>query len=217
MRHGRLHRPARFADGGQYGRDTGADIGTKCQRDTGRQRDQPLCRHDDDYARCRGGGLDQAGERRGDKNAHQRIFHGGHHIEEGLKGTQRLHRVAHHAHAEEHQAQTHQHHTPMLDLLVAAHHQHAEAARHHNQRILRDLEGDDLRGDGGADIRPEDNAYCLRQAHQPGGHKTDHNNRGNRGGLDHGCHPRTGQHTCNPVACQLLQDHLHPVAGQHLQ
>ena len=66
MRHGRLHRPSRLADGGQYRRDTGADIGAERQRDTGRKGDQALGRHDDNYTRGRRGGLDKAGERRGD-------------------------------------------------------------------------------------------------------------------------------------------------------
>ena len=49
----------------------------------------------------------------------------------------------------------------LLDVVLFAYEDKAEAHGHQQQRILGDLEGHDLRGDGGPDVCTQDHADGL--------------------------------------------------------
>ena len=180
MYHGGADSLAGFANRGQHGGHTGADIGTEGQGDTGRQADKTLCGHDDDdTGGCRGR-LDQGGKAGCHQNPDKRIIHAGHQVEKRLVAAQRTHGIAHDAHAKEHQTEPHQHTAVLLDLFLFGKEQHTETARDHQQGIFCDLEGDDLGRDGGADVGPHDDADRLCHGHQAGSDKTDYQHRGDR-------------------------------------
>ena len=92
-----------------------------------------------------------------------------------------------------------------------------EADRDEEQRVLRHLEGDDLRRDGRADVRAEDHADRLRERHQAGGDEAHDEHGGDRRRLDHGSHERAGQEPDEAVVGEPAENRLHPVAGDRLE
>lgn len=112
----------------------------KRQGDPRRQRKQPLACHGNGDPDRGGGRLDNGGENRTSDNAEHGLFQAFQDIQEGLKGAQWYHRTAHQTHAIEHQPNSHDHHSVVLDFVLLGTEQHEKANRNRAQGISRQVE-----------------------------------------------------------------------------
>ncbi len=173
------HRFPGFTNGRQAGGGTGPDICTESQRDSRFQADQSLQCHGDHHAHGGRRGLHQGGEQGCHQDADHRIGYASHQFNEGLVAAQRVHAFAHYAHTEENQAQAHDHVAVLLDMVGFPEKHKPEAYGYQQERVLGDLEGDDLGRYRGTNIGTEDHADGLRQRHQPGGDEPNQHDRRN--------------------------------------
>jgi hypothetical protein len=142
-----------------------------------------------------------------------KFLHQGH---ERLVAAQRRGGLAHQLHAEKQHAQPHGHRAEVAQPRPAGEGLGKEADGDQEQRRFGDLESDDLRGNGGADIGAEDDADGLLETHHTRGDKAHDQHRGNRRGLDDRGHGGAGEGGAEPVAGELCKNILYPLAGEDL-
>lgn len=115
------------------------------------------------------------------------------------------HRIAHHIQADKENAETGDDAADLANHQLFAEGIHQYADQQERRSDIRKLEGDQLGGDGGADVCAENDACRLINIHQPRVDEADdHDGRG-RGGL----HQHRKEHT--------YKQSEQAVAGQHLQ
>ena len=217
MRRGCLPGRHRFSDRRQDGRHAGADVRAQRQRDAGRQRHQALAGHHDRDTRGRGRRLHQPGEDGAHQDAEQRIFQFRHQFQERRVAAQRIHRIAHDAHAAEQQADPEQHGAAVFHLLGLAEKDHAEADGNRQHGILGHVECDDLGRHRAADVGAHDDPDRLRQGHDAGRDESHHQHGGDRGRVQDGGDEGAGNGPDDPVFRHRAQHGGHPVAGHRLE
>ncbi len=152
------------------------------------------------------------------QHAQQRhAHHLGNHVGEDRVRGQGLHNAAHGVDAQEQQTEAKDGAAAQLDVLLLRQAHDDKAHEHDGQHVVGQLEGDDLRRDGGADVRAHDDGDGLAQFHQPCRHETDGHNRGGAGALQHCRSHRASQHADNGVLGDRRQNGAHAVARSILQ
>ena len=211
---------AGLADGGEKRRDGGAQIvaeqdgnGALQADDAGSidaRRGGEVLQHGDGGA----GALHHERHEGAHQNAEYRhARHLGNQVgEHGVLG-QRLHDSAHGVDAEEQKPEAEDGGADVLHLSLLGELHDKEAHKHDAEHVIGQLEGDDLRCDGGADVRAHDHRDRLPQAQKPGVDKTDHHDGGGAGALDDGRYAQTQKETFERAVGQLAQDLLQLAAG----
>ncbi len=195
-----------FAERRQDRGDRRSDVRSEDQGDARLERDQTLLgQDDDDPGGCRRG-LHECGEEGTDPDAGERVLELRHRIDERFGLAQWFHRVAHERHAEEDQAEAEQGGALRVAGTVLGHEGDAEPHCNRQQRVRRDLEGDDLRGDRCPDVGAEDHPQRLLERHQAGGDESDeeHSRHGRR--LDDRSDPCAGRQADESIPGQTQQD-----------
>ena len=205
------------ADGGQNGGDTGADVLSEEDVYRAVQADYPTKGQRLQDTHRGGGGLDQSGEGRSRQNADNGVGEGAHQIDKGGPFPQGLHGRAHHLHTDKEHAQAGQNISVVvnLGLLQKDHHGHAHKGEQGSHGAH--VQGDELAGDGGADIGAHDDPHRLFQRHHAGVDEAHHHDSGGGGGLDDRGNARAHQDAQEAVGGQPLQNALHAVARRGLQ
>ncbi len=78
------------------------------------------------------------------------------------------------------------------------------------------VEGDDLGGNGGADIRSQDDSQGLGEAHEAGVHKAHQHDRGSRGTLDERGNHGSREQAAEAIPGNRIQEFAQPVARGEL-
>jgi hypothetical protein len=220
---GRAH--ARGQRGG-----AGADVGPQHHRERGAERQEPLLAERKGEADGRGRGGHARAQRRADQEAEERVAGQGHqHLAGQLVVGEGGEPVVHDLHAEEDEAEA-EHHLPQaLDQAAPPEEHGGEAHPHQQERQLLDPEGEELDGDGGADVGAQDHPERLGKGQQAGGDEADQHQGGGRRRLDDRGHQRARTHRGQPGAghaseqvaemaarraLQPLADELHAVEQQ---
>ena len=215
---------AGLADGGEKRRDGGAQIvaeqdgnGALQADDAGSidaRRGGEVLQHGDSGA----GALHHERHEGAHQNAeHRHARHLGNHVgEHGVLG-QGLHDSAHGVDAEEQKPEAEDGGADVLHLALLGELHDEEAHKHDAEHVIGQLEGDDLRCDGGADVRAHDNGNGLAQPHEARSHKTDGHDRGGAGALQHRRGQRTGQNAEEGVLRHGGQNGAHALASCLLQ
>jgi len=216
---GQSHPPgfATGVDTGQAGGHAGADVGTENQGNTRVQGQESLLRQHDDHTGERARTLDQRREQRAHQDTEERILQPGQQVQERPVGAQRIHGHAHDGHAVEEHAEAQDDVAQVAQFTAAPLELQGEADGDHQQRVVGELEGDQLRGDGRADVRAQDHAQGLRERHQLGLHEAHEHDRGGAGALDDHGHQRSHRGAQIAVGRQGAQDGAHAAAGCPLQ
>lgn len=102
-----------------------------------------------------------------------------------------------------------------LRLFQKHHHRHADKGEERRQHSH--IQGDQLSGDGGADIGPHNDPYRLPQGHHARVDKAHHHHGRGRGGLDDCSDDRAHQYAQQSVGRELFQYPLHSIARRSLQ
>ena len=219
----------------QLGGDGGADVGADEERHGGVEVHQLAGGQGEDHARKGGARLQQHGEdrpqKRGSQNGprgHEDLSRGGSAVEEreeaadGVHFAQNLQFVGHHGHAEEEEPEAQQHGAPGVDRALFGQ-GHEKARRHAGQGKGAQVEGDELGGDGGADVGAENDPHGLDQRQETCVDEADDHDGGGGAGLDDGGDESPGQQGGDPVAGEARKDLPHifpgglpdPVAHHH--
>jgi hypothetical protein len=222
--------PARVRGGPHARREgggAGADVGAQHHRDRASQREQPLVGEGQEHADGGRGRRHPRAERGSGEHAHGRIRGEGdqHLTSQGVLG-HRGDAVRHQPHAEEQEAETQHRLAEALHEPAPAEVGQAEADGEQGERQVAQVEGEQLHGEGGADVRPQDHAQRLAEGHETGGHEPDQHEGGGGGRLDQRGHERARRHRGEAAArhareevaelaarrpLQALSGQLHPV------
>ena len=197
MDHGHPLGVAADADGGDQGRDAGADVLPHDDGDghavgDGAGHGQRL-----QDTNGSGGGLDDAGEGRAYQHAQQGIGESGHKVSEFRHIRQRGHGAAHQLHAVHEDGKAHHHPAYVPAALLFGTHDQQDARQSQQggevlglQEIdkkafaLNAGEGQQPCRQGGADVGAHDDADGLSQLHHAGVYQTHQHDRHGGGGLD---------------------------------
>ena len=148
---------------------------------------------------------------------HRHARHLGNQVgEHGILG-QRLHDSAHGVDAEEQKSEAEDGGADVLHLSLLGELHDEEAHEHDAEHVIGQLEGDDLRRDGGADVRAHDDGDGLTQPHETSRHETDGHDRGGAGALQHRRGQCTGQNAEEGVLRHGGQNGTHAFASRLLQ
>ena len=181
-------------------------------------------------AHGRRGALHRHRDERTRQNAQNGILQRGEQADEQLGFPQCAHRICHHAHADEQQAEAHEN---LADVALARRLDEHEQHRAHKRQNGRERGGlkefhqhaaarnigkpDDLARHRGADVGAHDDADGLGKLHDARVDKAHHNDRGTRAGLDERGDDGPESHGAPGGRSELLQDALHPASGVFLQ
>ena len=205
------------ADGGQHSGDACADVlPEKHIYRAGEPDDSTVGQRLQDTHRGRGGLNDRSKQRAGQDPDH-RIGEGGHQAYEPGHLPQRRHGGAHHIHPDEQYAQAADDAAEVVALRLFQKHHHRHADKGEERRQHSHIQGDQLSGDGGADIGPHNDPYRLPQGHHARVDKAHHHHGRGRGGLDDCSDDRAHQYAQQSVGRELFQYPLHSIARRSLQ
>ena len=219
----------RTADGQQRSKSR-ADVGTQNDGDGRAEGDKAGAGQRLQDAHRSRRRLDDDGDHHAHQNAQDGVGHGDEQVLEHRTFPQGGHAGVHQAHAGEQDAEAQHDLTDVLFLGVAQEHiKNAADERHHRRKGLGLNEGqpeavagdirhaDELAGDSGTNVCTHDDAYRLRQGHDPGVDQADTDDDGAGRGLNDTRDKGAEDNAFDGGGGQLLQHALHFAARQLFQ
>ena len=193
-----------------------ADVAAEDDEHTDPEVDEALCAHDDEDRDGDGRGLHDRGDDEAHEDAEHRVRERGQEVDDFRDVTECAHRGGHRGDADEEEAEAHHDFAGFFhDLIRDEVHHHG--TREHEDRCDRgEAEGDEERGDGGTDVRAQDDAAGVVQRHEAGVHEGDGHDGGGAGGLDHGGEEQSDQEAGQAVAGEGFEDGTQLRAGDLL-
>lgn len=177
-----------------------------------------------------GGALDDAGEDRADEQTQNGVVEGGQHARELFTFGERFDGLRHEGHAEHQNGEAAEDGTDVFFLLLFGLHDETDAderddgrevcrfqQRHENVVRLDAAEGQDPRGQRGADVRAHDDTDGVGKLHDAGVDETDEHDGEGRGRLDGDGDGGTQREALPDVGCEPLQDDFQLAAGDLFQ
>ena len=177
------------------------DVGAQDHGNGAAEGQEPLAREGENQPDGRGRGRHAGAEHGAEEKTQAGIRRQGYqHLARQAALRHRRHGLRHEAHAEEHEAEAEDGLSHALYEPAPPEEGEPESRRHQQEGEILDPEGEDLHGEGRADIRAEDDPQRLPEGHETGRHEADDHQRGRRGGLQQRGGERAGRHGAEPRA-----------------
>ena len=193
-----------------------ADVAAQDDEHADPEVDEALCAHDDEDRDGDGRGLHDRGDDEAHQHAEERVRERGQEVDDLRDVTECGHRRRHRGDSDEEKAEAHHDFAGLFHHLVRDE-VHHHGTREHEDRCDRgEAEGNEERGDGGTDVRAQDDAAGVVQRHEAGVHEGDGHDGGGAGGLDHGGEEQSDQKAGQAVVGTGFEDTAQLRAGDLL-